>query len=137
RTGASVHAILRQFPEIARPLHRHGHPRRGRRRARHFHAPGYLHRRQERARDAPRGADDEQSHEAGRTLEDQESAEAVVTMTVRELTADAEIRDAFPLMRALRDRIRPETFLAEIRRQQVEGYRLFGGFDDSRLVVPA
>jgi hypothetical protein len=56
------------------------------------------------------------------------------TLDVRELTTDVEIAAAFPLARELRDRIRPETFLAEVRRQQIEGYRLYGGFQDERLV---
>jgi GNAT superfamily N-acetyltransferase len=53
---------------------------------------------------------------------------------VRELRSDDAIRDAFSLMRELRDRIRPETFLSEVRRQQAEGYRLFGLFHEDRLV---
>ena len=40
-------------------------------------------------------------------------------------------------MSSLRDRIRPEAFLSEVRRQQIEGYRLFGGFEDARLVCLA
>jgi hypothetical protein len=52
---------------------------------------------------------------------------------VRELSSDVEIAAAYPLARELRDRIQPETFLAEIRRQQAEGYRLYGGFDEDRL----
>ena len=58
-------------------------------------------------------------------------------MEIRELTTDAEIRDAFPLMASLRDRVRGETFLAEVRRQQIEGYRLYGGFEAGRLVALA
>ena len=58
-------------------------------------------------------------------------------MEVRELTSDAEIEAAFPLMSSLRDRVREETFLTEVRRQQLEGYRLFGGFDSERLVTLA
>jgi GNAT superfamily N-acetyltransferase len=56
-------------------------------------------------------------------------------MTIRELTMEADILQAFPLMRQLRDRIRPETFLDEIRRRQKEGYRLFGGFEGGQLVA--
>jgi hypothetical protein len=37
-------------------------------------------------------------------------------------------------MLALRDRLREESFLAEVFRQQVEGYRLYGGFEDGKLV---
>jgi GNAT superfamily N-acetyltransferase len=53
------------------------------------------------------------------------------------LETDQEIADAFPLMSALRDRIRAETFVAEIRRQQQDGYELIGGFDEGRLVTLA
>jgi GNAT superfamily N-acetyltransferase len=55
-------------------------------------------------------------------------------MEVRELTSDGDLQAAFPLMRELRDRIREEAFLPEVRRQQKEGYRLFGLLDDDRLV---
>jgi ribosomal protein S18 acetylase RimI-like enzyme len=55
----------------------------------------------------------------------------------RTLTTDAQIRDAFPLMAMLRDRIRPESFVAEVRRQQQDGYELVGGFDGARLVALA
>ena len=58
-------------------------------------------------------------------------------MNFRELMTDRDVLAAFPLMAALRDRIREETFLAEVRRQQVEGYRLFGGFEGGRLLVLA
>lgn len=58
-------------------------------------------------------------------------------MDIRELVADREIAGAYPLMRQLRDRLREETFLPEIRRQQVEGYRLFGLFDADRLCALA
>ena len=60
-----------------------------------------------------------------------------VTLDVRELSSDAEISAAYTLARQLRDRIREETFLAEVRRQQADGYRLFGGFDGGRLVALA
>lgn len=59
---------------------------------------------------------------------------AATELAFRELTTEAELTAAFPLMSALRDRIREDTFLAEVRRQQVEGYRLFGAFDGARLV---
>ena len=58
-------------------------------------------------------------------------------MNIRELTTDAEIEAAYPLMAALRDRISRETFLSEVRRQQRDGYELLGGFDDGRLVALA
>jgi len=40
-------------------------------------------------------------------------------------------------MSSLRDRVRGETFVDEIRRQQRDGYELIGGFDDGRLVTLA
>ena len=60
-----------------------------------------------------------------------------MTLEVRELATDAEISAAYPLARELRDRLREDTFLAEVRRQQVEGYRLYGGFALGRLVALA
>jgi len=59
------------------------------------------------------------------------------SLTCRELQTDQEIRDAFPLMSTLRDRVRRETFLAEIRRQQLQGYELIGAFEGDRLVALA
>ena len=56
---------------------------------------------------------------------------------MRELSSDAEIAAAFPLARQLRDRVREETFLAEVRRQATNGYRLYGGFEGGRLVALA
>ena len=58
-------------------------------------------------------------------------------MTIRFLETDADILAAFPLMSALRDRITADTFLAEIRRQQRDGYQLIGGFIDGTLVALA
>jgi GNAT superfamily N-acetyltransferase len=55
----------------------------------------------------------------------------------RVLRTDAEIDSAFALMSTLRERIRPETFLTEIRRQQTQGYELIGAFDHGRLVALA
>ncbi|MDQ6894688.1 MAG: GNAT family N-acetyltransferase [Acidobacteriota bacterium] len=55
-------------------------------------------------------------------------------MEFRELATDIELSEAFPLMSQLRDRIRRDTFLADVRRQQVEGYRIYGGFEEGRLV---
>ncbi len=56
------------------------------------------------------------------------------TIEVRELTGDGEIESAFPLMHELRERLQASTFLDEIRRQQAEGYRLYGLFADGTLV---
>lgn len=57
-----------------------------------------------------------------------------MALDYRELTSDADFVAAFPLMSSLRDRIREDTFLAEVRRQQIEGYRLIGAFDGAKLV---
>jgi len=58
-------------------------------------------------------------------------------MEFRELTTDQEILGAFLLMSQLRDRIREDTFLAEVRREQAEGYRLCGAVEGDRLVALA
>lgn len=63
--------------------------------------------------------------------------EMATTLTFKTLHTDEELTSAYPLMRVLRDRIRPETFIAEIRRQQRDGYELIGGFDTGRLVTLA
>src|SRR5687768_7534391 len=56
---------------------------------------------------------------------------------IRELRSDSDIVAAFPLMSELRDRIRADTFLAEVRRQQAQGYELIGAFEGGRLVALA
>lgn len=58
-------------------------------------------------------------------------------MDIREIQTDADIVDAYPLMKALRDRISAATFVDEVRRQQERGYQLFGGFERGRLLVLA
>lgn len=58
-------------------------------------------------------------------------------MEIREFISDADILVAFPLMAELRARISRDTFLAEVRRQQVEGYRLIGAFEGGALVALA
>jgi GNAT superfamily N-acetyltransferase len=58
-------------------------------------------------------------------------------MHIRELQTDADVVDAFPLMKVLRERVSSTTFLDEVRRQQQRGYQLFGGFERDRLVVLA
>src|SRR5258708_36943817 len=58
-------------------------------------------------------------------------------LTIRLLETDADILAAFPLMAALRDRVRQDTFVAEVRRQQRDGYELIGGFDGAELVALA
>lgn len=61
----------------------------------------------------------------------------MTSLTCRPLRSDAEIDGAFSLMSTLRDRIRPETFLDEIRRQQRQGYELIGGYVEDELVALA
>jgi GNAT superfamily N-acetyltransferase len=58
-------------------------------------------------------------------------------LTIRELNTDDEIRAACPIMAELRERVTPETFLGEIRRQQAQGYELIGAFDRGTLVALA
>ncbi len=58
-------------------------------------------------------------------------------LSIRILETDADILAAFPLMFTLRERIRQETFLTEVRRQQRDGYELIGGFADGALVALA
>ena len=58
-------------------------------------------------------------------------------MIFKPLTTDADLQHAFPLMSSLRDRIREDSFIAEVRRQQRDGYELIGGFDEGRLVTLA
>src|SRR5437660_624375 len=60
-----------------------------------------------------------------------------VPLTIRILETDADITAAFPLMATLRDRVRVETFLAEVRRQQRDGYHLAAGFAGAELVALA
>jgi len=60
-----------------------------------------------------------------------------VPLDLRELSSADEIADAYPLMRQLRDRVREETFAAEVQRQQRQGYRLFALFDGGRIVALA
>ena len=61
----------------------------------------------------------------------------MTSSTYRVLRSDDEIQAAFPLMAELRDRIRADTFLAEVRRQQAQGYELIGAYSDGRLVALA
>jgi GNAT superfamily N-acetyltransferase len=53
------------------------------------------------------------------------------------LNSDDEINAAFPIAASLRDRLQPDTFLADVRRQQRDGYELIGAFEDNQLVALA
>ena len=59
------------------------------------------------------------------------------SLSIRILESDADIVAAFPLMSVLRDRVKADTFLAEVRRQQRDGYQLIGGFVEGTLVALA
>lgn len=61
----------------------------------------------------------------------------MTTLTCRVLRSDEEIQRAFSLMFTLRPRLRQETFLAEVRRQELQGYELVGAFEEGRLVALA
>ena len=56
-------------------------------------------------------------------------------LTFKELRSDNDIEAAFPLMAVLRDRIHADTFVAEVRRQECQGYELIGAFEDTTLVA--
>jgi GNAT superfamily N-acetyltransferase len=59
-------------------------------------------------------------------------------MDVHLLDTDREIADAYPLMAQLRPHLKQAEFVAVIRRQAADGYRLHGGFDAAgRLVALA
>jgi GNAT superfamily N-acetyltransferase len=60
-----------------------------------------------------------------------------VSLAIRILETDADVLLAFRLMSILRDRIKAETFLAEVRRQQRDGYQLIGGFVEGTLIALA
>jgi GNAT superfamily N-acetyltransferase len=53
------------------------------------------------------------------------------------VSSEEELRAVYPLMRLLRDRITPETFAAEVRAQQAQGYELIAGFDAGAPLVLA
>ena len=55
-------------------------------------------------------------------------------LNIKELLTDEEILGAYPLMRQLRERIRNETFLQEVRGQQLDGYHLIAALDGEELV---
>ena len=60
-----------------------------------------------------------------------------MTLTFAIVVSDEDLEAVYPLMRELRDRIAPETFRAEIRAQQAQGYELVAGFDGGVPVVLA
>lgn len=58
-------------------------------------------------------------------------------LVITELTSDAQLQAAYPVLSFLRDRLCPETFLDEIRLQEEDGYRLYGGSVDATIVAIA
>ncbi|MDB5299568.1 MAG: family N-acetyltransferase [Phycisphaerales bacterium] len=58
-------------------------------------------------------------------------------MEFRILSTDGQIAAAFPLMAQLRPHLEADSFLASVRLQEREGFRLVGGFSGSTLVVLA
>ena len=50
-----------------------------------------------------------------------------MTLEFATITTDEALSAVYPLMRQLRDRISPETFVAEVRLQQAQGYELIAG----------
>ena len=56
---------------------------------------------------------------------------------IAELTTDAALAAAFPLMSVLRPHLAADTFVAQVRAQQRDGYRLVGGSVDGQLVALA
>jgi GNAT superfamily N-acetyltransferase len=58
-------------------------------------------------------------------------------LSIQLMSTDVDIMRCFPLLLQLRPHLRAEEFLARIRRQQHEGYRLAAGERAGRLVVVA
>lgn len=58
-------------------------------------------------------------------------------LVITELTTDAQLLSAYPLLSFLRDRLTPDTFVAEIRLQEDDGYRLFGASVGGQIVTLA
>jgi GNAT superfamily N-acetyltransferase len=57
------------------------------------------------------------------------------TPDIRELTTEAESREAFPVMRQLRDDLTESEYLDYLAQMREEGYRLFGLDDDGLVTV--
>lgn len=56
---------------------------------------------------------------------------------IRELTTEAEWREAFPVLRELRDHLTEQTYLEYLREMREEGYRLFAVFEDEDVLAVA
>ncbi|HEY7115600.1 MAG TPA: GNAT family N-acetyltransferase [Tepidisphaeraceae bacterium] len=58
-------------------------------------------------------------------------------LKIKELEDDDAIAAVFDLAVVLRPHLKPQTFIAQVRAQQQEGYRLIAGFAEARPVVLA
>jgi len=56
-------------------------------------------------------------------------------LLIQRLVTTEQLTAVFPLVAQLRDRITPQTFVAEVRRQEADGYIAVAGFIDGRAVV--
>ena len=60
-----------------------------------------------------------------------------MSLTFAAVSSEEGLTAVYPLMRQLRDRITPETFTAEVRVQQAQGYELIAGYTSGGPVVIA
>lgn len=60
-----------------------------------------------------------------------------MTLEFTTIATDEGLSAVYPLMRQLRDRISPDTFAGEVRKQQAQGYELVAGFLAGTPVVLA
>jgi GNAT superfamily N-acetyltransferase len=56
---------------------------------------------------------------------------------IRELTTEAEWREAFPVLEELRDHLTETTYLEYLREMREEGYHLFAVFEDEGVLAVA
>jgi len=59
------------------------------------------------------------------------------TLSFRHLASDADLLAAFPLAVALRPHLKREEFVAQVRQQEADRYRVYGGFREGEIVVLA
>ncbi|WLR52126.1 GNAT family N-acetyltransferase [Bacillus tianshenii] len=58
-------------------------------------------------------------------------------MKINELTTDEQMKTAFPLMNQLRPQLTKDVYLDLLADMKRQGYRMFGGYIDEKLVVLA
>lgn len=66
--------------------------------------------------------------------EHEETAEAAA-IEIRECLTQGEIADAYPIMRQLRDSLDLEAYLHRVARARAQGYRLFCGLMNKKIVA--